>query len=155
MMRICVAVIIEPHVTITGVEKRVERSENHLVETIKSLLKGKTSDEKTRIMELVQLGNDDVKLISARKSGSIALYFHCKSLHGLLHLHHLLSSGRLQTIVEAAFNGILRSCDAATFTAVDEDAMDEIGVFMIRWPNNEFNKCKEFLQGKTGLNKVH
>ncbi len=161
MMRICVAVIFELHVTMSGEERHVDNSEYQIVNRIKSILKGKTPEEQTRIMELVQLGNDDVKLINAMKSGSIALYFHCTSLKGLEHLHHLMDNGRLKTIIEAAFKEILIYCDADTLTTTEEefeDALDEIlqpadetGVFMIQWPKNAFNKCKTFFKGRPEL----
>jgi hypothetical protein len=157
---IYVVVISELHVTMDGDEKHVAISENHIVKTIKSLLKGKTQVEQTRIMELVQLGDNDVQLISARQSSSIALYFHCTTLKGLEHLQDLMSSGRLKTIVESAFNEILRFCDAATFATVDGEGVlaeilkptDDPDVFTIRWPINDYNKCKSLLQGRTKLN---
>lgn len=151
MIRFCVAVILELHVTMHEEEMRVDTSENQIVSTIKSLLNGKAPEERKKILELVEL-NDEVRLISAMKSSSIALYFHCITLQGLLHLHHLMSSGRLKTIVEAAFNEILTSCVTTTFSTVDEDTFEPFydnGVFTIQWPSNHFNQCKAFLQGRT------
>lgn len=120
------------------------------MKTNKSLVKRKTQEEQTKIMELVQLENDEVQLISTRISGGIALYFHCATLQGLVHLYQLMCSGRLKTIVEAAFNEVLRSCDAATFTTMN-DPIGDPDVYTVQWPIDDYNKCKTFLQGKTKL----
>ena len=159
-MIIYIAVIFDLHVTMNREEEeRIETTENRIVKSMKRKLRAKSLEEQARIREVVQLENDDVQLIGTiitRMSASVALYFHCTTLQGLVYLHHLMSSGRLKKKVEAVFNEVPRSCDAAKPETTDEDTLDDVlkgaddhDVFTVLWPNDSYDKCKHFLQGKT------
>lgn len=121
-------VVVRAHAHLGG--ENVSEVENEIATVIADILLDKSSDQRSRILELVQH-----KVIAGNKGQSIVLYIYCQTTEELQQLHEALSTGQLQYSVELCFNSLLTRSQ-------------KIAVAAITVSNEEFQKARMYFEGQ-------
>jgi len=102
-------------------------------------------DEKSQLREQIDevlrpLGLQ-TRLVVVERANSIALYFICMTLLALTGLRDLWRSGQLRKIVQSLFKFV-------------SGATRRVWVKRLTWPVADYERCWQFLKGKSSLSVV-
>ena len=158
---ILISVVVRVHANL-GNDKDADHTEDNIIARFKDILKAKSLDEASRILEDI-----DLTIIAAKKGHSVVLYVYCRTATELTNLYEMNLSGKLNSIIELVFRQLLLSCSTAKYAKVTIENPKDIIVgaltqqiyrsqlesLTVTLPMTEYKKCiSYFCDGKYSIN---